>query len=134
MILWQFDISAPATRDATRDSWWLDMKIETQMLCEQALRYSGRGSPKIYFHYEHQIMYCIDIVSMTQQNLCSGRTRQLRKIEVLNFHVRDGYFREYATPKTFCSLLRETRSDWKEDREWKAALEPPSEKIFASPS
>ena len=121
MVLWQFDNSAPAARD----SWWLDMKIETLMLCEQTLRLSGRSSSKIYFHYGDQIMYCIDKVIMTQQYLRSGRTRQMRRIEVLSFHVRDGYFREHAAPETSCSLLRETRSDWKEERKWKAALKPP---------
>ena len=100
-VRWQFDDSVPAARDCC----WCDMKIDTQMLCEQALRHSGRSGSKIYFHYEDQVMHCIDIVSMTQQNLRSGRTRQLRRIEVLNFSVKDGYFREHAAPETSCSLL-----------------------------
>jgi len=71
MILWQFDNSVLAARD----SWRVDMRIETQMLWEQALQHSGRYGSKSHFRFEDQVMYCIDIVSMTQQNLRSDRIR-----------------------------------------------------------
>ena len=120
MILWQV---AGSRISSAKNKWWLDMKIRTQLLCEQAIRHSDRGDSKIYSYYEDQVMYCIDLVSMTQQNLRSGTTRQLRRLEVINFSIRGGYIQEYAAPELSCTQLREAPRNWKEQK-WKAALEP----------
>ena len=74
------------------------MRIETQLLCEQALR-SVRGGANIYFHYEDQVMYRIDLVNMIQQNLHSGTIRQLRRLEVTNFSTRGISVQYYTEPE-----------------------------------
>ena len=122
MILWQV---ADSRISSTKDKWWLDMRIETQLLCEQAIRRSSRGDSKIYFHYEYQILYCIDLVNMTQQNLRSGTTRQLRRLEVINFCIKGSYVQDYAAPEQSNTQQREVHRDWREEQRWKAALDPP---------
>ena len=105
-------------------------------LCEQALRSSGQSGSRIYFQYEDHAMYCIDIVSMMQQNLHSGTIRQLRRLEVANFSIRGTPVQHYTEPEQARNQNFEARRDWREDLdfearrdwrkalEWKAALEP----------
>ena len=45
LIRWQFDNCKPDDFD----SWWKDMRIETQLLCERALQLCGRGGSLLYF-------------------------------------------------------------------------------------
>ena len=104
LIRWQFDNCKPGDLD----SWWKDMRIETQLLCERALQYSGRGGSLLYFNYEDQVMYMINIVLMIQRNLRTGRVRPLRRVEVQNFSVSENYF-------------------WKGELKWNRRPEPPRE-------
>ena len=88
LIRWQFD----NCKQGDIDSWWKDMRIETQLLCERALQHSGRGGSLLYFNCENRVLYMIDIVLMIQQNLQTGRVRPLRRIVVQNFSLSENYF------------------------------------------
>ena len=123
LIRWQFDNCKPGDLD----SWWKDMRIETQLLCERALQYSGRGGSLLYFNYEEQAMYMIDIVLMIQRNLRTGRVRPLRRVEVQNFSFTGNCFYGYTLPEPACTSLREVQKDWREEHKWRRPLEPPRE-------
>ena len=88
LVRWQFD----NCKLGDFDSWWMDMRIETQLLREKALRYCGRGGSLIYFSHEDRILYMIDLVRMSQQNLQTGRVRSVRRIVVHNFCLSENYF------------------------------------------
>ena len=80
-VIWQ----VAGSRDVDeKSSWWLDMRIETQMLCECALGESSFCGSHLHFHYEHSIRYHINLVKMTQRNLQTGTLRQLRRLECIN--------------------------------------------------
>ena len=65
LIRWQFD----NCKQGDLGSWWKDMRIETQLQCEHALQYTGRGGSLLYFTFENRVSYMIDLVLMTQQKL-----------------------------------------------------------------
>ena len=88
LVRWQFDNCKPDDFD----SWWMDMHIETQLLCEKALRYCGRGGSLLYFSHKDRVLYMIDLVRMVQQNLQTGRVRSVRRIVVHNFCLSENYF------------------------------------------
>ena len=88
LIRWQFDNSNP---DAF-DKWWIDMRIDTQLMCEKALQYCGRGGSLLYFSCENRVLYMIDLVLMIQQNLKTGRVRSVRRILIHNFSLSENYF------------------------------------------
>ena len=88
LIRWQFDNCKPDDFD----SWWIDMRIDTQLLCENALQYCGRGGSLLYFSCENRVLYMIDLVLMIQQHLKTGRMRSVRRIVVHNFSLSENYF------------------------------------------
>ena len=104
LVRWQFDNCKPDDFD----SWWKDMRIETQLLCERALQHCGRGGSLLYFSCENRVLYMIDIVLMIQQNLQTGRVRPLRRIVVQKFSLSENYF---------------SRGELK----WRRPVEPPRE-------
>jgi hypothetical protein len=63
LIRWQFD-SCDFVPLEEYDRWWVDMHIESQLLCERALRYCGRGGFLIFFRHENRILYKIDLAQM----------------------------------------------------------------------
>ena len=88
LVRWQFDNCG--LNDF--DSWWVDMRIESQLMCEEALHYCGRRGSLIFFRHEDRILYKIDLVRMSQQNLHTGRVRMVRRIVVRNFCFEKNYF------------------------------------------
>ena len=75
MVKWTFNAA-----NTVNDTWWKDMSIGAQLLCEQYLQSCHHGNSKIYFNHR-RIMYVIDLVTMTQQNLSTGKLRQIRRSE-----------------------------------------------------
>ena len=104
LVRWQFD----SCQQGDINSWWKDMRIETQLQCERALQYTGRGESFLYFSYENRTSYMIDLVLMTQQNLQTGCVRPLRRVEVQNFSCSENYF-------------------WKGELKWNRRSEPSKE-------
>ena len=88
LIRWQFDNSNP---DAF-DKWWIDMRIDTQLMCEKALQYCGRGGPLLYFSCDNRVLYKIDLILMVQQNLKTGRMRSVRRIVIQDFNLAEDWF------------------------------------------
>ena len=121
MILWQ---AADSRGSSAKDKWWLDMRIETQLLCEQAIRRFSRGDSKIYFHYEDQVMCCIDIVKMTAKPSVrnSPSVAKIGGDKLLHY---GRFFQSYTTPNPSNTQQLGIYRDWKEEQRWKAALEPP---------
>ena len=75
MVKWTFNAA-----NAVDDIWWQDMSIGAQLLCEHYLQSCHHGNSKVYFNHR-KIMYVIDLVTMTQQNLSTGKLRQIRRSE-----------------------------------------------------
>ena len=75
MVKWTFNAA-----NAVDDTWWQDMSIGAQLLCEHYLQSCHHGNSKVYFNHR-KIMYVIDLVTMTQQNLSTGKLRQIRRSE-----------------------------------------------------
>ena len=91
LIRWQFD-SCDFVPQEEYDKWWLDMHIDSQLRCEEALCYCGRGESLIFFKHENKVPYKIDLVRMFQQNLRTGRIRPIRRTIVYNFCLEESYF------------------------------------------
>jgi hypothetical protein len=75
MVRWTFNAA-----NTVSDTWWKDMSIGAQLLCEHYLQSCHHGGSKIYFKHR-KVMYVIDLVTMTQQNLSTGKLRQVRRSE-----------------------------------------------------
>ena len=75
MIKWTFNAA-----NAVNDVWWREMGISAQLLCEHYLQSCHHGDSKIYY-YHKRVMYVVDLVKMTQQNLSTGKLRQIQRIE-----------------------------------------------------
>ena len=75
MVKWTFNAA-----NADNDTWWKDMSLDAQLLCERYLQSCHRGNSKIYVTHR-RIMYAIDLMAMTQQNLSTGKMRQIRRSE-----------------------------------------------------
>ena len=75
MVKWTFNAA-----NAENDTWWKDMSVDAQLLCERYLQSCHRGNSKIYVNHR-KIMYAIDLMAMTQQNLSTGKMRQIRRSE-----------------------------------------------------
>ena len=75
MVKWIFNAA-----NRVDDVWWKEMGISAQLLCEHYLQSSHHGDSKIYFVHK-RALYVIDLVKMTQQNLSTGKLRQIRRVE-----------------------------------------------------
>ena len=75
MVKWTFNAA-----NAENDTWWKDMSVDAQLLCERYLQSCHRGNCKIYVNHR-KIMYAIDLITMTQQNMSTGKMRQIRRSE-----------------------------------------------------
>jgi hypothetical protein len=75
LVKWMFNAAKQ-----TEEVWWKEMTIEAQILCEQHLQSTHRGNSKIHFCHK-QVLYSIDLSSMIQQNLTTGRLRPIRRSE-----------------------------------------------------
>ena len=91
LIRWQFD-SCDFVPQEEYDKWWVDMHIDSQLRCEEALCFNGRGESWIFFEHDNKVPYKIDLVRMFQQNLRTGRIRPIRRITVCNFSLEECYF------------------------------------------
>ena len=91
LIRWQFD-SCDSVQHEGYDKWWVDMHIDSQLQCEEALCFSGRGKSWIFFEHDNKVQYKIDLVRMFQQNLRTGRVRHIRRTTICNFSLEDVYF------------------------------------------
>ena len=91
LIRWQFD-SCDFDPQEAYDRWWEDMHIESQLLCERAMRHCGRGGSLIFFWRDNKILYKIDLVEMIQQNLISGKVRPIRRTILYNFRPEESIF------------------------------------------
>ena len=75
MVKWTFNAA-----NRVDDVWWKEMGIGAQLLCEHYLQSSHHGDSKIYFCHR-RALYVIDLVRMTQQNLSTGKLRQIQRVE-----------------------------------------------------
>ena len=91
LIRWQFD-SCDSVPHEGYDKWWVDMHINGQLLCEEALCSYGRGKPLVFFELDNKVQYKIDLVRMFQQNLRTGRIRPIRRTIMHGFSLKDCYF------------------------------------------
>ena len=91
LLRWQFD-SCDYDPQAAFEHWWEDMHIESQLLCERAIRHCGRGRSLIFSWHGDEILYKIDLVRMTQQNLISGKVRLIRRTILHDFHPEESFF------------------------------------------
>ena len=91
LLRWQFD-SCDFDPQAAFEHWWEDMHIESQLLCERALRHSGTGGALIFYWRGDEILYKIDLVRMTQQNFISGKVRLIRWTILHSFRPEESFF------------------------------------------
>ena len=56
------------------------MGIGAQLLCERYLQSCHHGDSRIYFCHQ-KALYVVDTVNMTQQNLSTGKLRQIKRLE-----------------------------------------------------
>jgi len=91
LIRWQFD-SCDVVPQEAYDKWWMDMHIDSQIRCEEALCFCGRGESWIFFEHDNKVQYKIDLVRMFQQNLRTGRIRPIRRTTTCNFSLEECYF------------------------------------------
>ena len=89
LIRWQFD-SCDSVPPEGYDKWWIDMHIDGQMQCEEALSFTGRGESCIVVDDKEK--YRIDLVKMIQQNIKTGRSRPIRRTVTLDFSVETHFF------------------------------------------
>ena len=89
LIRWQFDCCDYVPPEGF-DKWWIDMHIDGQLQCEEALRYNGKGESCIVVDDKEK--YRVDLVRMVQQNLKTGRTRLIRRTITHDFSIETHYF------------------------------------------
>ena len=88
LIRWQFDCCDYVPPEGF-DKWWIDMHIDGQLQCEEALSYNGKGEACIVV--DDKDKYKVDLVKMVQMNLKAGRTRLVRRTATHDFSVDTHY-------------------------------------------
>ena len=91
LIRWQFD-SCDFVPAEGYDKWWIDMHIDGQLQCEEALSFTGKGESCVVV--DSKETYRVDLVKMTQQNLKTGRIRPIRRTVTLDFSIETHYFKD----------------------------------------
>ena len=90
LIRWQFD-SCNYVPAEGYDKWWIDMHIDGQLQCEEALSFTGKGDSCVVV--DNKKRYQVDLVRMTQRNLETGRIRPIRRTTTANFSTETHYFK-----------------------------------------